>query len=48
MISAKLSDISRFQQTGPKNNKVLFSSPKNQKLFKISRHIESYGTCMEY
>ena len=21
--------------------------PKNQKLFKISRHIESFGTCMK-
>ena len=23
-------------------------TPKNQKLYKISRHIESYGTCMKY
>ena len=29
------------------STKALFSSPKNQKLFKIPRHIESYDTCME-
>jgi len=23
-------------------------TPKNQKLYKIFRHIESYGTCMKY
>ena len=28
--------------------KALFSSPQNPKLFKIFRHIESYGTCMEH
>ena len=26
--------------------RVLFSSPKNQKLFKILSHIKSYGSCM--
>jgi hypothetical protein len=28
--------------------KALFSSPKKQKVFKILRHIESYGTCMKH
>jgi hypothetical protein len=29
--------------------KALFSSPQKPKtFFKIPRHIESYGTCMEY
>jgi len=28
--------------------KALFSSPKKQKVFKIFRHIESYGTCMKH
>ena len=27
--------------------KTLFSSPQNQNLFKILRHIESCGTCVE-
>jgi len=26
----------------------LFSSPENQKVFKILRHIESYDTCMKH
>jgi len=28
--------------------KALFSLPKNQKIFKILRHVESYDTCIEH
>jgi hypothetical protein len=47
MEEVRLTPISMISFTS-QHKKALFSIPKNQKLFKILRYIEFYGTYMEH